>query len=108
MTKCNHQTRCGEWGNVIGHETSSAAIEVYAASKTSPVENFMRALKNDMVVNMPTLFVREGEGGGPPEVKFLGATSNPRRRNMASEEFQLEAFLKSSFYLVQQTKRCVK
>ena len=42
---------------MIGGETNSAATEVYAPSKASPVENFKRALKNDMAANMPTLFV---------------------------------------------------
>jgi hypothetical protein len=55
----------------LGYETNSTRTEVYPTFKTSQVESFERALKNDMATNMPTLFVKGG-GGGSLEIKFLG------------------------------------
>ena len=55
---------------------------------TSLVEKFNHGWKNGMVANMATFFFLLGEFSGS---QGSWANSNPRTRNLASEDFQLEA-----------------
>ena len=55
-----HRSRIsGEWSNMIGYEMGSSPARVSTMAKTSLVENFKHERKDNMDINMATLFARE-------------------------------------------------
>jgi hypothetical protein len=80
----------GEWSIVIGYEMSSSSAGVYTTVKSSLVESLKHEWKNDMVANMAKLLMLGEFSGGQVS---MGATSNPRIRNLTTGELQLGAFL---------------
>jgi hypothetical protein len=74
-----------EWSSMIDHEMEFSLARVYTKAMTSLLENLKHERKHDMVT---LLFARGKFFGG----QVSWATSNPRTRNLASGELQLEVF----------------
>ena len=73
--------------------------KVYTAVETCPVENFKAWMKkNDMAINMATIFFLGEFSGG----QVSWATSNPHTRNSAPENSNLRHFL-NDFYSILST-----
>ena len=79
---------------MIGYEMDSSPVLVYTTAKTTLVEDFKYGWKNDMVVDMATLFAR----GEALEVMFLGQPQTVIQETWHLENSNLRHFFISFFF----------
>ena len=76
-----------EWGDMISYEMRFSPAAVCTKVKTSPMEKYKHGWKNDMDISLARLLLWKFSRG-----QVSWALSTTHRINVASREFQLEAY----------------